>query len=142
MTYSKSTGFVPNSDGATSGQQFMAVDYRESSFDFAVDDTLSGNFTSGAGRFTRIGNVVTMTIHQTMAHPSDFNPNSAAGFIPRGFRPTRDIRNTYYYFSTAGLNTIVTPDGIFSNYYIDETVVVNFLNTVVGFSVTWHTADA
>ena len=128
---------INNSTTADSTQQFLAIDYRETS------KAADSNFDGGTFYFTRVGRLVTLEwrglTHTTMSTSS---VSTSSGFIPSGFRPSATtIFNTSYYDETRGENVIVYGTGQIFKVYKNESGGVNQTSCVDG-SITYITADS
>lgn len=65
------------------------------------------NFTSGTFRYTRIGNLVTVSF-DSLGHAGSSGPSTSVGFLPTSYRPSVDAPTAYY--SGAGGNRIIRVD--------------------------------
>lgn len=90
-----------------------------------------GSFTSGAFRFTRIGNLVSISFGN-LGHASTSAPSTLDGFLPASFRPSDQV--TAAYLAGADLRTVsVTASGqIILGYRDTDGVLANNVNSGTG----------
>ena len=86
-----------------------------------LDLTGSGDFTGGEVEVVRVGDMVTVSVSDSITHASTNQASSASGFLPTWARPTQNKTNLYNSSSRID-RMVVTTAGLLSFNYYDNTL--------------------
>lgn len=102
---------------------------------------LDSGFTGGSVRFTRVGNIVTISGIDAYTHASGSTIATTGTFIPSDYRPTTLHRIAFGYINTGFIaSTEITSSGQIVVFYFDNTLTLVAKTGQPAFSATYTIA--